>query len=33
VPVAGSLKVIFRELTAARRERMEGLRAQPADQA
>jgi predicted PurR-regulated permease PerM len=29
VPVAGSLKVIFRELTAARRERMEALRAQP----
>ena len=28
VPVAGSLKVIFRELTAARRERMENLRAQ-----
>ena len=33
VPVAGSLKVIFRELTAARRERMEALRAQPASQA
>ena len=32
VPVAGSLKVIFRELTAARRERMEALRAQPANQ-
>jgi predicted PurR-regulated permease PerM len=29
VPVAGSLKVIFRELTAARRERIEALRAQP----
>jgi predicted PurR-regulated permease PerM len=28
VPVAGSLKVIFRELTAARRERMEALREQ-----
>ena len=33
VPVAGSLKVIFRELTAARRERMEALRAQPESQA
>ena len=33
VPVAGSLKVIFRELTAARRERMEALRAQAASQA
>ena len=30
VPVAGSLKVIFREVTAARRERMEALRAQEA---
>ena len=29
VPVAGSLKVILRELTAPRRERMEQLRAQP----
>ena len=28
VPVAGSLKVICRELTAAHRERMEKLRAQ-----
>jgi predicted PurR-regulated permease PerM len=33
VPVAGSLKVIFRELTAARRARMEALRAQPAEPA
>jgi predicted PurR-regulated permease PerM len=33
VPVAGSLKVIFRELTAARRARMEALRAQPQSQA
>ena len=33
VPVAGSLKVIFRELTAARMERMEALRAQPESQA
>jgi predicted PurR-regulated permease PerM len=29
VPVAGSLKVIFRELTAARRQRMEALRSEP----
>jgi predicted PurR-regulated permease PerM len=29
VPVAGSLKVIFREVTAARRQRMEALRAKP----
>ena len=28
VPVAGSLKVIFREITAGHRERMERLRAQ-----
>jgi predicted PurR-regulated permease PerM len=33
VPIAGSLKVIVRELTAARRERMEALRAQPAEEA
>ena len=33
VPVAGSLKVIFRELTAARRERMEALREQAASRA
>jgi predicted PurR-regulated permease PerM len=32
VPVAGSLKVIFRELTAARRERMEALRSQAPEQ-
>jgi predicted PurR-regulated permease PerM len=32
VPIAGSLKVIFRELTASRRRRMEALRAQAADQ-
>jgi predicted PurR-regulated permease PerM len=31
VPVAASLKLIIRELTAERRERMAGLRAQPAD--
>jgi predicted PurR-regulated permease PerM len=31
VPVAASLKVVFRELTAARRERMAALRAEPAD--
>jgi predicted PurR-regulated permease PerM len=29
VPVAGSLKVIFREITARRRERMEALRSEP----
>jgi predicted PurR-regulated permease PerM len=32
VPVAGSLKVIFREVTASRRERMEALRAGAHDQ-
>jgi predicted PurR-regulated permease PerM len=32
VPVAGSLKVIFREVTASRRERMEALRAEAAPQ-
>jgi hypothetical protein len=31
VPVAASLKVVLRELTAARRERMAALRAQPAE--
>jgi predicted PurR-regulated permease PerM len=32
VPVAGSLKVIFREVMASRMERMDALRAQPADE-
>jgi hypothetical protein len=31
-PVAGSLKVIFRELTASRMERMDALRARTADE-
>ena len=31
VPVAASVKIVFRELTADRRERMAALRAQPAD--
>jgi predicted PurR-regulated permease PerM len=31
VPVAASVKVIIKELTADRRERMAALRAQPAD--
>jgi predicted PurR-regulated permease PerM len=33
VPVAGSLKVILREVTASRRARMDALRARTADEA